>query len=205
MLDFESVVLFGDADRLRHTTGKWSHARLQFIAGYICSSSTCIAFVSFPLRVSLSLSRWLSVVMLFQALLATALNCQGNKLSVETQHTGGGFGGKLTRNAPIACAVAYAAKKMNKPVRCQNTRRKDIDMWAKRHPFQCDYKVGFMNDGTIEALHLQLYIAGGYTYDTVYGIMQMAINWSDVRPIPFHPTYCTRFRLTRCSSPAHVL
>ncbi len=63
-----------------------------------------------------------------QQTLSTALNVPSNKLSVETAHTGGGFGAKLTRNMPIACAVAFAAKKMGVPVRCHMSRRPDMNM-----------------------------------------------------------------------------
>lgn len=39
---------------------------------------------------------------------------------------GGGFGGKETRSAPLTCALAVAAVKTNRPVRCMLDRDEDM-------------------------------------------------------------------------------
>jgi hypothetical protein len=44
---------------------------------------------------------------------------------------GGGFGGKLSRNWPVACAVSVAARKLGRAVRCQQSRRMFF------HPYLC--------------------------------------------------------------------
>lgn len=55
--------------------------------------------------------------------LTRSLGLPASKVIVETKRAGGGFGGKLSRNWPVACAVAVAAKKLGRPVRCQQSRR----------------------------------------------------------------------------------
>lgn len=49
-----------------------------------------------------------------------------NRINARVRRLGGGFGGKESRSVPIACALAVAAKKEKRPVRCMLTREEDM-------------------------------------------------------------------------------
>ena len=52
-----------------------------------------------------------------QKLIAHALNISMNKVVVKVKRLGGGFGGKETRCTPLMVAAAFAASKLNLPVK----------------------------------------------------------------------------------------
>ena len=52
-----------------------------------------------------------------QKLIAHALNISMNKVVVKVKRLGGGFGGKETRCTPLMVAAAFAASKINLPVK----------------------------------------------------------------------------------------
>ena len=52
-----------------------------------------------------------------QKLIAHALNISMNKVVVKVKRLGGGFGGKETRCTPLIVAAAFAASKVNLPVK----------------------------------------------------------------------------------------
>ena len=83
--------------------------------------------------------------------LAAVLGVTGSKVTCITERAGGGFGGKLSRNHPIACAAAVAAKKLRVPVRLTLDRNTDIIMTGKRHAYEAIYSVGFDANGVISA------------------------------------------------------
>ncbi|XP_069471537.1 aldehyde oxidase 1-like [Ambystoma mexicanum] len=100
-----------------------------------------------------------------QQLVCKVLGVPSNRVSCHTKRIGGGFGGKLTKPAPLACATAVAANKIGRPVRCILERDVDMLMTAGRHPYLGKYKVGFMNDGSIVALDILHYANAGCTPD----------------------------------------
>lgn len=67
---------------------------------------------------------------------------------VETRRLGGAYGGKITRSAMVATAAAVAARKLDRPVKVSLDINTNMNMVGKRHPFRCDYKVGFDDNGT---------------------------------------------------------
>lgn len=69
-----------------------------------------------------------------RAALGAVLNKPANKIIVTTKRVGGAFGGKLSRNNPVAAAVGVATLKLGQPVRMQQSRNDDMDMMGKRHP-----------------------------------------------------------------------
>ena len=56
-------------------------------------------------------------------------------------------------------------------------------MTGNRHPFQNDWKVGFDDDGVIQALDFDLYSDGGAYADLSTSIMERAIFWQTMRII----------------------
>ncbi len=100
-----------------------------------------------------------------QHLVAAALGVASHAVSVSCRRMGGGFGGKESQPAMIACAAAVAARRSGRPVKIRLDR--DIDMLAtgKRHDFLADYDVGFDGDGRIRALSVMLASRCGYSAD----------------------------------------
>ncbi|MCV4593224.1 molybdopterin-dependent oxidoreductase, partial [Escherichia coli] len=92
---------------------------------------------------------------------------------------GGGFGGKETRSTVVSTAVALAAHKTGRPVRCMLDRDEDMLITGGRHPFLAKYKVGFMKTGTVVALEVAHFSNGGNTEDLSRSIMERALFHMD--------------------------
>lgn len=84
-----------------------------------------------------------------QKLVAEVLGISLNKVQVEIRRMGGGFGGKETQAAPLACIAAIMANKTGRPVKYRMSRSDDMVMTGKRHPFFNTYDVGFDQQGII--------------------------------------------------------
>ena len=94
---------------------------------------------------------------------AKAVGCDRDHLRVVQDVTGGGFGGKEDYPSILACQVAVAANKVQKPVKCVFGRREDIEFTSKRHPAYVTYKVA-LKDKKITGMDINvIYDAGAYT------------------------------------------
>ncbi|RMX48187.1 hypothetical protein pdam_00015397 [Pocillopora damicornis] len=102
---------------------------------------------------------------LTQKLAARALGVPHNRVVVRTKRLGGGFGGKESRNCFLTNAVAVAAARTGRPVRCMLDRDEDMKSTGMRHPFLAKYKVGFTFDGKIKSYDIKLYSNAGNTMD----------------------------------------
>lgn len=67
----------------------------------------------------------------FQTQIANVLGLPANKVVVQCQRAGGGFGGKLTGGLFVSSAAALCAKKLHRPVRIFNSRAWDMTMQGK--------------------------------------------------------------------------
>ncbi|KAI6654571.1 Xanthine dehydrogenase/oxidase [Oopsacas minuta] len=110
-----------------------------------------------------------------QLLTAQALGIQANKIVCKIKRIGGGFGGKETRSCVISAAVAVAANKLLRPIRCVFDRDDDMKHTGGRHPFLAKYKVGYQSDGKIIALIIDLYSNAGISSDLSPGVMDRAL------------------------------
>jgi xanthine dehydrogenase/oxidase len=114
-----------------------------------------------------------------QHLVAHVLGIQSNKVVCRVKRLGGGFGGKETRSVFLSCALAVAAKKYKRPVRCMLTREEDMAITGTRHPFRGDYKVGFTSDGYIISLELDMYCNAGYSMDLSFSVLERSMTHCD--------------------------
>eukprot|EP01126_Amoeba_proteus_P037509 TRINITY_DN3870_c0_g1_i2.p1 TRINITY_DN3870_c0_g1~~TRINITY_DN3870_c0_g1_i2.p1 ORF type:complete len:1079 (-),score=234.65 TRINITY_DN3870_c0_g1_i2:3157-6012(-) len=114
-----------------------------------------------------------------QSSVAHSLGLPDSKVSASVRRVGGGFGGKETNNIRFSCAAAVAAYHTGRPVRILLQRDEDMKFTGKRHPFKANYKIGFMTDGSIKALDLQLYNNGGNWYDLSGAVLERALFHSD--------------------------
>ncbi len=77
--------------------------------------------------------------------------------------TGGGFGGKEDFPSILACQVAAAARKANKPVKVIFERREDMEVTSKRHPSISTYKVAIKN-GKVTGMDIDVtFNSGAFT------------------------------------------
>lgn len=100
-----------------------------------------------------------------QKTIAKCLGVPAHNVRVITRRVGGGFGGKALRSVPVAVICALAAHKLKRPVRMYLDRKTDMIITGGRHPIKANYTVGLKNDGSITALHVDLFINGGHTVD----------------------------------------
>lgn len=114
-----------------------------------------------------------------QHLVAKVLGIPSHKVVCRVKRMGGGFGGKETRSVPLSCALAVAAKKFRRPIRCMLDRDEDMMLCGQRHPFLGKYRVGFNSEGKILALEVALFSNAGYSADLSIAVMERAVSHSD--------------------------
>ncbi|NKB37115.1 MAG: xanthine dehydrogenase molybdopterin binding subunit [Gammaproteobacteria bacterium] len=114
-----------------------------------------------------------------QHLVAHALNKQSKDIVVECRRMGGGFGGKETQPALLACIAAVAAQKTGHPVKCRLDRDEDMIITGKRHGFLVDYDVGFNETGLIEGIDFMLASNCGRSADLSGPVNDRAVFHSD--------------------------
>uniref|UniRef100_A0A672UX13 Xanthine dehydrogenase n=1 Tax=Strigops habroptila TaxID=2489341 RepID=A0A672UX13_STRHB len=111
-----------------------------------------------------------------QEFAANALGVPSNRIVVRVKRMGGGFGGKETRNTILTTAVAVAAFKTGRPVRCMLDRDEDMLISGGRHPFLGRYKVGFMKNGKVKSLEVSYYSNAGNSVDLSYGVTLLHLD-----------------------------
>ncbi|PWY76083.1 xanthine dehydrogenase [Aspergillus sclerotioniger CBS 115572] len=106
-----------------------------------------------------------------QEFVSMVTSVPANRINTRVKRMGGAFGGKESRSTQLACLLAIAAKKTRRPVRAMLNRDEDMMTSGQRHPFQCRWKVGVMNDGTLVALDADVYNNAGYSLDMSGAVM----------------------------------
>lgn len=114
-----------------------------------------------------------------QKLVAEVCQLTMQSVTVVTRRMGGGFGGKETQAAAIACLASVFSLRLNKPVACRLSRRDDFVMTGKRHPFLCQYDVGFDADGNILGISYVLAGLCGHSPDLSDAIVDRAMFHCD--------------------------
>ena len=114
-----------------------------------------------------------------QRLVADALCLKATDVLVQCRRMGGGFGGKETQAALIACVAALGAWKTRLPVKLNLDRDDDMHITDKRHPFHVSYEVGFDDAGHIEGARLTLASNCGRSVDLSDAINARAICHAD--------------------------
>jgi xanthine dehydrogenase large subunit len=114
-----------------------------------------------------------------QHLIARVLGCADAAVTVEVRRMGGGFGGKETQPALLACIVALLARKTHRPVKFRLPRDEDMIMTGKRHDFLTRYDVGYDSDGRILGAHIELAARCGMSPDLSHAIVDRAMFHTD--------------------------
>ncbi len=98
-----------------------------------------------------------------------ALGYEDKDVQIIQDVTGGGFGGKEAFPSILACQIAVAAKKANKPVKVIFDRREDMEFTSKRHPSISTYKVA-IKDNEITGMDIDVMFNGG-AYTTLSAVV----------------------------------
>lgn len=114
-----------------------------------------------------------------QKLVAEVLDVSINKVQVEIRRMGGGFGGKETQAAPLACIAAIVANKTGRPVKYRMSRHDDMVMTGKRHPFFNTYDVAFDEQGIMMGSNIMVAGNCGNSPDLSDAIVDRAMFHSD--------------------------
>ncbi|XP_069682967.1 xanthine dehydrogenase-like [Periplaneta americana] len=111
-----------------------------------------------------------------QRLVANMIGVQRNKVVCRVRRMGGGFGGKETRPYVLYMPVAFAAYKLQRPVRCMLDRDEDMQITGMRHPFIAKYRVAFTKEGQLLGCDMKMYSNGGNTHDLSEPVMERAMT-----------------------------
>lgn len=114
-----------------------------------------------------------------QKLVAEVMNLPLHLVVAEVRRMGGGFGGKESQAAPLACMAAIFAKRLKCPVRYRMPRRDDMVQTGKRHDFLNRWTVGFDSEGKIQGVDMLLAGKCGYSPDLSEGIVDRAMFHAD--------------------------
>lgn len=114
-----------------------------------------------------------------QKLVASVMGISMNKVTIDMRRMGGGFGGKETQAAGVACLCAVAARMTNRPVKMRLARRDDMRITGKRHPFYVRYNIGVDNEGRFCGVKIDLAANCGYSLDLSGSIVDRAMFHAD--------------------------
>lgn len=87
-----------------------------------------------------------------QIAIAEALSVPNNYINMHVRRLGGGFGGKISRPAWIACAAAISAYHLNRPVRLVLTIESNMNSIGKRYACINNYEAEVDETGKIQKL-----------------------------------------------------
>jgi xanthine dehydrogenase large subunit len=114
-----------------------------------------------------------------QEIVARVLAVPKHAVVVQCLRMGGAFGGKEVQANAWAAIAALAAARLKRPVRIRLTRRQDMVMTGKRHPFLARFRVGYDDAGRLLAVALQLFSDGGWALDLSFPVLGRAMFHTD--------------------------
>ncbi|XP_059172964.1 xanthine dehydrogenase-like [Physella acuta] len=106
----------------------------------------------------LATSQWLDAT---SETVAQLLGIQESSINVEIQRLGGGFGGKIFYNLPVAGMCAVAAQVTKRPVLMSLDLHTNMQFQGKRTRYVYQYEIGFDDDGKILAIIATAYSDSG--------------------------------------------
>ena len=110
-----------------------------------------------------------------QEIVAHVLGLRSHEVTVQCLRMGGGFGGKEMQPHGFAAIAALGSILTGRPVRLRLNRTQDLTMTGKRHGFHAEWRVGFDDDGAIQALEATLTADGGWSLDLSEPVLARAL------------------------------
>jgi xanthine dehydrogenase large subunit len=110
-----------------------------------------------------------------QEIVAHVLALRSHEVTVQCLRMGGGFGGKEMQPHGFAAIAALGATLTGRPVRVRLNRAQDMTMSGKRHGFHAAWRVGFDEDGHLQALDATLTSDGGWSLDLSEPVLARAL------------------------------
>ena len=114
-----------------------------------------------------------------QNMVGQVLGLASNAVTINVRRMGGAFGGKETQANLFAAVAALAAKKYRRAVKIRPDRDDDMTATGKRHDFHVGYKVGFDDDGRIEAVDATFSARCGFSADLSGPVTDRALFHAD--------------------------
>jgi xanthine dehydrogenase large subunit len=114
-----------------------------------------------------------------QHIVGHVMGVPSNAINVIVRRMGGGFGGKETQGNLFAAVAAMAAKKHGRAVKIRPDRDDDMIATGKRHDFRVEYKVGYDDDGRIEAVDAVYAARCGFSADLSGPVTDRALFHAD--------------------------
>jgi xanthine dehydrogenase large subunit len=106
---------------------------------------------------------------------ARILGVSMHQVEVEAPRLGGGFGGKEDQAAGWAALAALGARRTGRPVKLILSRKDDMRMTGKRHPYTSDYRIGLDAAGRIVAFEADYYQNSGAICDLSPAILSRTL------------------------------
>ncbi|TGG92070.1 xanthine dehydrogenase molybdopterin binding subunit [Natronospirillum operosum] len=110
-----------------------------------------------------------------QKLVAEVLGLPIHEVQAEVRRMGGGFGGKETQAAPLACVAALLVRATGRPVKYRLARADDMIQTGKRHDFLNQWDVSFNAAGEITAADISVSGRCGHSPDLSDAIVDRAM------------------------------
>ncbi len=114
-----------------------------------------------------------------QRLVARLLGIPDSRVIAETRRMGGGFGGKESQAAPLACLAALVAAKLDRPARHRMARSEDFAQTGKRHGFVHRGRYGHDDGGVLLGVEAELIGDCGCSADLSEGVVDRALFHAD--------------------------
>jgi xanthine dehydrogenase large subunit len=114
-----------------------------------------------------------------QHMVGQVLGVASNAVTINVRRMGGAFGGKETQANLFAAVAALAARKYRCAVKIRPDRDDDMTATGKRHDFHVGYKVGFDDDGRIEAVDATFSARCGFSADLSGPVTDRALFHAD--------------------------
>ncbi|NRA87179.1 MAG: xanthine dehydrogenase molybdopterin binding subunit, partial [Rhizobiales bacterium] len=114
-----------------------------------------------------------------QHTVAKMLGYQDAQIVCECRRMGGAFGGKESQAAQWAAIAALAAYVTKKPAKMRLDRDDDMIMTGKRHDFDCQWRVGFDDEGVLDGVRVNYDSRCGISADLSLGVNDRSLFHSD--------------------------
>lgn len=125
---------------------------------YTMEPQTCVANPTEDGLELYSATQWLDLT---NVAVAQCLNIPVNSVNVIVRRVGGGYGGKISRGAQVACASAVVSHLSGKPCRFIMSLQTMMKTIGKRVPTSCQFEIAVNSEGEIQYLKNRFYQNAG--------------------------------------------